>query len=245
MSDSAVLTNAALGVKRGLSTPHNRPAFAIVNPALCATLPPYQIACGVSDILMHTLDRYFTHTKGNALTDAFAEALLRVVLHFGPIARQNPADWGAMSELLWASSLSHNGLTGLGAETDFGPHKLGHELSAMFDVAHGASLTAIWGAWARYVQGTEPARFARFAREVFGIGEPEDLAAAQKGIDAQVAFFRSIGMPTSLPELGVGPITQDQMARMAAACTAEGPVAKFKPLHAADVLAIYRAANTI
>ncbi|HML46949.1 MAG TPA: iron-containing alcohol dehydrogenase, partial [Clostridia bacterium] len=150
-SDSSVLTNEATGIKRGLSTPWNRPKFAVMNPALAMTLPKYQISCGVADILMHTLDRYFTHTKDNALTDAFAEALLRTTLHYGVAALENPQDYNAMSELMWCGSLSHNSLTGLGAETDFGPHKLGHELSAMFDVAHGVSLTAVWGAWARHV----------------------------------------------------------------------------------------------
>lgn len=245
-SDSAVLTNEATGIKRGLSTPWNRPKFAVMNPALAMTLPKYQISCGVADILMHTLDRYFTHTKDNALTDAFAEALLRTTLHYGVAALENPQDYNAMSELMWCGSLSHNGLTGLGAETDFGPHKLGHELSAMFDVAHGASLTAVWGAWARYVYKEEPERFARFAKTVFDIEAKGAEAAALAGIAAMETYFsEKIQMPISIPELNVGVVPQSALEKMANLCTDfdRKPVAKFKVLHRADALAIYAAAN--
>lgn len=245
-SDSAVLTHEAIGIKRGLSTPWNRPKFAVMNPALAMTLPKYQISCGVADILMHTLDRYFTHTKDNALTDAFAEALLRTVMHYGVDALKNPQDYNAMSELMWCGSISHNGLTGLGAEVDFGPHKLGHELSAMFDVAHGASLTAVWGAWARYVYKEEPERFARFANKVFDI-EAEDVeTAAQAGIAAMEAFFsKKIHMPISIPELNIGVVPQSALEKMADQCTDydRKPVAKFKVLHRADALSIYMAAS--
>ena len=152
MSDSSVLTNEGTGVKRGLSTPFNRPRFAVMNPELTYTLPAYQVACGIVDIMMHTLDRYFTPTKGNQLTDAFAEALLRTVIANGRTAMQDSHDYEAMSELMWCGSVSHNGLTGLGAVTDFAPHQLGHELSAMFDAAHGASLSTMWGSWAHWMR---------------------------------------------------------------------------------------------
>ena len=143
-SDSAVLTNAEAGEKRGLNTPFNRPAFAILDPLLAATLPVHQVACGVSDILMHTLDRYFNPVTDNALTDELAEALLRVVLEYGPAAVRDAHDEKAMSEIMWAGSLSHNGLTGLGGKKDFATHQLGHALSEKFDVYHGDSLTAVW-----------------------------------------------------------------------------------------------------
>ena len=132
-SDSAVLTNAEAGEKRGLNTPFNRPAFAILDPLLAATLPVHQVACGVSDILMHTLDRYFNPVTDNALTDELAEALLRVVLEYGPAAVHDAHDEKAMSEIMWAGSLSHNGLTGLGGKKDFATHQLGHALSEKFD----------------------------------------------------------------------------------------------------------------
>ncbi|MDR2657009.1 MAG: iron-containing alcohol dehydrogenase [Oscillospiraceae bacterium] len=243
MSDSAVLTNHATMVKRGLSCPQNRPAFAIMNPALASTLPREQLAYGTSDILMHTLDRYFTHTKGNPLTDAFAESLLRVAMDAGLKVYDDPNDYDAMSDLMWCSSVSHNGLTGLGAVTDFGPHKLGHELSAKYDVAHGVSLTAIWRAWAEYVCPEEPARFARFARKVFGVGEPDDVKAAKQGIERQVAYFKRLGMPVWLGEMGVGEVTPEDITFMAGRATESGPVANFKKIYFDDAKAIYTAAN--
>jgi len=250
LSDSAVLTNESLGVKMGLSSPLNRPALAVMNPALGLTLPRRQIACGVSDILMHTLDRYFTHTKGNETTDALAEAVLRTTLCNGlrvlskqeeSTGRAAKSALDAMSELFWCSSLSHCGLTGLGAVTDFAPHKLGHELSARWDVPHGASLTAVWGSWARYAMPEGPERFARFAREVFAIQESDPEKSARRGIEAQEEYFRRIGMPTSLRELDVNAADADLQA-MARQATAAGPVANFKKLGYEDCLAIYRAA---
>lgn len=141
-SDSAVLTNEETQIKRGLSTDFNRPAFAVMNPELTYTLPKYQVGCGIVDIMMHTLDRYFTPTENNELTDEIAEGLLRTVIRNGAAAIKDSHDYNAMSEIMWAGSLSHNGLTGLGAEKDFAVHQLGHELSAKFDIAHGASLSA-------------------------------------------------------------------------------------------------------
>ena len=198
-SDSAVLTDEATARKWGLSTELNRPAFAVLNPALAATLPPYQAACGAADILMHTLDRYFNPCGDNELTDAIAEALLRTVIEKGRIAAKDPADYPAMSELMWAGSLSHNGLTGLGGVKDFTPHQLGHELSARYDVAHGASLTAVWPAWARWACAQKPERFRKYAEAVWGLDDP------WAGIDATERYFRELGLPTSLGDLGIDP----------------------------------------
>ena len=164
-SDSAVLTNEQTGRKCGLTSQLNRPLFAILNPALAATLPTYQIGCGVADILMHTLDRYFVPNPEDGITDALAEALLRTVIHYGPLALKNPADYKAMSEIMWCGSLSHNGLTGLGNLTEFACHQLGHALSAKYGVAHGASLTAIWGSWARFVYWENPQQVCEICQE--------------------------------------------------------------------------------
>ncbi|GHU73973.1 NADH-dependent alcohol dehydrogenase [Clostridia bacterium] len=241
-SDSSVLTNHAIGVKRGLSVPQNRPAFAIMNPALAMTLPKEQIAYGTCDILMHTLDRYFTHTKGNPLTDAFAESLLKVTMDAGRKIYENIHDYDAMSDLMWCGSVSHNGLTGLGAVTDFGPHKLGHELSAKYDVPHGASLTAVWRAWAEHVLDEEPERFAKFARDVFGISEPNIGKCARQGIDAQVAYFKKLDMPVSIADLKLG-ITPEDIDFMARNSTKDGPFANFKIIGYEDAKAIYTAAS--
>ena len=245
MSDSAVLTNQETGRKQGLSTPFNRVKFAVMNPELTYTLPKYQVTCGIVDIMMHTLDRYFTHTEGNEMTDRIAEALLKNVIKNGRTAYKDQTDYHAMSELMWCGSLSHNGLTGLGAETDFAPHKIGHELSAKYDVAHGASLSAVWEAWAEYVYMEEPGRFAQYARNVWDIQDDKEESAARKGIAATVDYFRSIAMPVSIGELEVGVRTEEELLDMAKRATGNDTftVAKFKELHQQDVLEILRKAN--
>jgi alcohol dehydrogenase YqhD (iron-dependent ADH family) len=244
-SDSAVLTNLESGQKRGLSTPLNRPVFAIMNPELTYTLPAFQIACGVADIMMHTMDRYFNPITDNQLTDEIAEALLRTVIENGRTAVIDSHDAKAMSELMWAGSLSHNGLTGLGGQKDFAPHQLGHELSARFDVAHGASLTAVWGSWARYVYRTNPARFAQFADRVWGIHSSNELSASIAGIHATEEFFESIGMPTSFTRLGIGIQTEETLRELARGCSYDHTrtVGTFQVLKEDDLYEIYKAAN--
>ena len=244
MSDSAVLTDEATARKWGLSTELNRPAFAILNPALTATLPKYQVACGTADILMHTLDRYFNPCADNELTDAIAEALLRTVIANGPVAVENPGSYQAMSELMWAGSLSHNGLTGLGGQKDFAVHQLGHELSARYDVAHGASLTAVWNAWACYVCGSNPARFARYARNVWGLENGGEDALAEQGITATGRFFRSLGLPTTIGELGIT-LSEDDLDRLADGCSRgrSRTIGSLRVLDWDDMRAVYEAAR--
>jgi len=245
MSDSAVLTNDETGEKRGFSTELNRPRFAVMNPELTFTLPKFQISCGIVDIMMHTLDRYFTPTEGNELTDEIAEALLRVAIKNGEIAFKNPHDYQAQSELMWCSSLSHNGLTGLGAAKDFSPHQLGHELSGMFDVAHGASLSAIWGAWANYCYQVKPERFSRFAQKVWGIENGNAEKEALNAIDKTVSYFASLDMPTCFTELGIGIQSEETLRELANRCMFYGKrtVGQFKVLDIEDAYQIYRLAN--
>ena len=244
-SDSAVLTNAEAGEKRGLNTPLNRPAFAILDPTLAATLPAHQVACGVSDILMHTLDRYFNPVTDNALTDEIAEALLRVVIANGPAAVRDAHNEKAMSEMMWAGSLSHNGLTGLGGRKDFATHQLGHALSEKFDVYHGDSLTAVWASWARSVMDADIARFARFARNVWHVETADDTAAALAGIAEQEAFFRSIGMPVRLYELSCGRQDEAGLQDLASRCSfgKSRSIGTFRTLDYNGILAVYRKAN--
>ena len=244
-SNSAVLTNEETGKKGGINTDFNRPVFAIMNPELTYTLPRQQLACGIADIMMHTLDRYFTHETGNAFTDRVAEALLKNVVHYARLAMTNHRDYEAMSELMWCGSVSHNGFTGLGRTMDFGVHKLGHELSARFDVTHGASLTAMWGAWARYVYEDAPERFAQYAEKVWDVcvGTVEERARA--GIRETENFWRSLGLPLSLDELGVGVQDEEELACLADMCTDKGKktVGVFHPIDRETALAIYRLAN--
>lgn len=244
-SNSAVLTNEETGKKAGINTDFNRPCFAVMNPELTYTLPERQIACGVTDIMMHTLDRYFTHTKGNEMTDAIAEVLLKNVAKNGRIALDKHDDYEAMSEIMWCGSLSHNGLTGLGAEIDFATHKLGHELSGKFDVPHGESLSAVWASWARYVYKEEPQRFAIFAERVWGIHHEGLTETALAGIAATEAYFASIHMPTNFTELGIGKQDEKSLQYLADRCSDYGKktVANFKKLTREDMYNIYKMAN--
>lgn len=244
-SNSSVLTNEETGEKRGLSCECNRPKFAIMNPELTYTLPSYQIACGITDIMMHTLDRYFTPTEGNELTDGIAETLLRTTIANGTKAMKNHYDYDAMSELMWCGSLSHNGLTGLGAQVDFAPHKLSHELSGKFDAAHGAALATMWKAWADYVWKEKPERFVRYADKVWDIRKENPEEAVHAGIDATVAYFKSIGMPTCFTELGIGVQNEDILRELADRATGNGShtFGSFKVIHQNDALEIYKLAN--
>lgn len=244
-SDSAVLTNDETGSKVGLSSDFNRPKFAVMNPELTYTLPSFQVSCGIVDIMMHTLDRYFTLTEGNEITDEFAEAILRVVIKNGKIAKGNPTDYQAMSELMWCGSLSHNGITGLGAVTDFAPHQLGHELSGKFDVAHGASLSTIWGSWAKYCYKAKPERFVQYANKVWGLNKNSIEETVNAAIEETVSYFKSLGMPTCFSELGIGVQSEEMLRELSDRCMFYGKrkIGGFKVLDGNDAFEIYKMAN--
>lgn len=245
-SNSSVLTDTDTGSKRGLGSDWNRPKFAIMNPELTYTLPDFQIACGIADIMMHTMDRYFTSTLGNRLSDEFAEGLLRVVIASGKVAMKNHSDYDAMSELMWCGSMSHNDLTGLGGVKDFAPHQLGHAISGRYNIAHGASLTTVWDAWARHVVHTNPARFAQFGRNVWGITESDTEKCALAAIEATVAFFSEIGMPVSFSQLAQGVQSEEMLIELTDMCMYHGArssIGSFQQLGRNDVYEIYRASN--
>ena len=244
MSDSSVITKEEGLVKRGYSSDYGRPKFAILNPELTMTLPDYQTACGCTDIMMHTMERYFTNGGNMELTDSMAEALLRTVKEQAKILVKDPNNYEARAEVMWAGSLSHNGLTGCGNDGgDWMTHKLEHELGGLYDVAHGAGLAAIWGSWARYVYKDCLPRFKRYAINVMGVpanaGTDEEIAL--KGIEAMEDFYREINMPTNLKELGVN-ATDEDLALMAHKCAVgvNGAKGSAKLLHEEDMLAIYK-----
>ena len=246
MSDSSVITKEEGGIKRGYNDDICRPKFAIMNPELTMTLPDYQTACGCTDILMHTMERYFVQGDAMEITDSIAEALMRTVMEQTKILRDDPKNYDARAEVMWAGSLSHNGLTGCGHDgSDFASHRLEHEMGGMFDVAHGAGLAAIWGSWARYVYQNCMPRFVRFARNVMGVeAELSDDAAALRGIELMEDFFRSIHMPTCFSELDIHP-TQEQLEEMAHKCylAVGGLLGSAKKLDEGDMLAIYKMSN--
>ncbi|MBQ2095134.1 MAG: iron-containing alcohol dehydrogenase, partial [Firmicutes bacterium] len=250
-SNSSVLTNDLKNppTKRGITTDFNRCKFAIMNPELTMTLPKYQIGAGAADIFMHTSERYFAAILGNHLTDEIAEGLFRDIIAYGPKGVQDPSDYEAMSEIMWCGSVSHVGLTGIGAqgdtarEGDWACHQLGMAISALYDSTHGATLTAVWAAWCRYVMSQNVARFAQFARKVYGIEEPDDGKAAEEGIERTNAFFRSLGMPLSLTELLGHEPTDEEIEAIAMECTYDRKrkIGSFKVLDYDDIVAIYKA----
>ncbi|MCI8807524.1 MAG: iron-containing alcohol dehydrogenase [Oscillospiraceae bacterium] len=245
MSNSSVITNEDTGEKRGYRNDLCRVKLALMDPELTTTLPPYQTAAGCTDILMHTLERYFTQGGNMELTDQIAEGLMRTVMKNALILRDDPANYDARAEVMWASSLSHNDLTGLGANgMDFVSHGMEHELGGMFDVTHGAGLSAVWPSWARYVYRDCLPRFVKFARTVMDVEGTSDEDTALKGIAALEDFFRSIHMPVTLKELGVEP-TEEQILAMAASCArgAGGKKGTAKLLYEADMAEIYRMAR--
>lgn len=246
MSDSSVITNENGWSKRGYNSDLCRPKFTVMDPALTMTLPDYQTACGCTDILMHTMERYFTSGGNMELTDSIAEALMRTVITNARILNTDPKNYDARAEIMWAGSLSHNGLTGCGIKSsDFTTHMLEHEVGGMYDVAHGAGLAALWGSWARYVYRDCLPRFHRFAVNVTGVpdsGAPEETAL--KGIETMERFYREIHMPTSLRELGLEP-TEEELSTLAHNCAATvgGSKGSAKVLREADMLAIYKMAK--
>ena len=191
MSNSSVITKEEGGIKRGYNDEICRPKFAIMNPELTMTLPDYQTACGCTDILMHTMERYFTQGDSSEITDSIAEGLLRTVMAQAVILRDDPKNYDARAEVMWAGSLSHNGLTGCGhSESDFASHRPEHELGGMFDVAHGAGLAAVWGSWARCVYKNCLPRFVCFARNVTGVEAGlSDEETAPRGIEKHGGFL--------------------------------------------------------
>ena len=203
MSDSTVITNEDGDVKIGYGTQLCRQKFAIMNPERTFTLPPYQTAAGVTDIMMHTMERYFSHDDDMTLTDDIAEAILRTMKECVFDVLKDPEDYRARAQIMWGGSLAHNDLTGCGLNGDWATHQLEHELSGMFDATHGAGLAAIWPSWARYVMHENIGRFVRFAVNVMDV--PNDLTdpegTALKGIETMERFYHHIGMPINIPEL--------------------------------------------
>ncbi len=247
MSSSCVITNDENNDKRGVNSNLCRCKFCIMNPERTFTLPAYQTAAGATDIMMHTMERYFTVYDDMTLTDAIAEALMRTVKDSAMEVMRNPTDYRHRAQIMWAGSLSHNDLTECGSTKDFATHRLEHELSAMFDVTHGAGLAAIWGSWARFVLPGHEARFARFATNVMGVDcDFTDLRrTAERGIEATERFFSSLGMPVSIHELLGREITDDEIEEMARRASHDGQITlgNIRVLKREDMVEIYKMAK--
>ncbi len=246
MSNSCVITNEDGWYKKALDTDLARCKFAVMNPEITYTLPDYQTQCGCTDIMMHTMERYFVLEDTMEITDAIAEDVMKKVMKYAKILCEDPKNYEARAEIMWCGSLSHNGLTGCGTNGgDWATHLIEHEIGGMFDVAHGAGLAAVWGSWARYVMDEKPERFEQFAKNVMGVSDQGDVRkTAIAGIEAVENFYREIHMPTNMRELGVEP-SDEQIREMAEKATNHdtASLGAFKKLTAEDLVKIYTAAK--
>lgn len=216
-----------------------RPCFSILNPELTMTVSPYQTACGATDIMAHVMERYFTNSTEVAMTDRICEAVLRTIVEMTPRVLENPADYDARANFMWAGMLAHNNLCGVDRQQDWASHNLEHELSALYDCAHGAGLAVVFPAWMDYVMEHDVMRFAQFAVRVWGCEMdfecPERTARA--GILAFRSFLRSIGMPLTFAELGA---KREDIPRLLEQLEIDGRTeGSFVPLDRAACLAIY------
>ena len=247
-SDGAVISNEEKQLKFGYGSPHIRPLLSVMNPELFFTLPKEQIGNGVADIMSHVFERYFTNTVHTDITDRLCEAVLKTVIKYGPIVYANPENYDAWCEIGFAGALAHNGLLGVGREGDWACHMIEHELSAIYDVAHGAGLAVVTPAWMKYVYKNNINMFVQFAVNVMGVEgsfrEPEALVL--EGINRLSEFFRKMGLPTTLKELGIeGDGQLELMAKKATNVQfgEEEPLGGLAKLGCADVLAILKMAQ--
>ena len=242
-SNGSVITKEEGQYKRDAGGECMRPKFAIMNPELTFSLPPYQTACGAADIMAHVMERYFTRVPAVDFTDRLSEATLATIIRNVPIVLSRPSDYDARAEIMWAGTIAHNDLLGTGRIGDWASHMIQHELSGIYDVAHGAGLAVVFPAWMRHVYKNDVARFAQFAVRVWGVEydfqDPERTAL--EGIRRLEGFFRQIGLPTTLRELGVP--DEKSLDEMARKCTERGTVGNFVPLAAKDVRAVYTLAR--
>ncbi|WP_138416581.1 iron-containing alcohol dehydrogenase [Aquibacillus sediminis] len=241
-SAGTVITNEDGLYKRATGHISLRPQFAILNPELTYTLPAYQTAAGVTDMMSHIFERYFTNEQNVELTDRLSEATLRTIIHNAPVVLEEPSNYDARAEIMWAGTLAHNDLLDTGRLGDWGSHDIEHELSGIYDITHGAGLAIIFPAWMKYVYQQDVNRFAQFANRVWGV--EIDLNNLEKtalaGIEKLEQFFQSIGMPTTLREANIDDKHFEEMAKKA---TENGPLGNFVKLHAEDVHQIYKLAQ--
>ncbi|MEL7608801.1 MAG: iron-containing alcohol dehydrogenase [Bacillota bacterium] len=246
-SNSCVITNEALGLKRGVRNESLRPLAAFLDPSTLSSLPAYQRGAGIVDIYMHTVERYFSRVPGGALTDRFGESVLKTTREFAQRFLNDPSDYEAASEIMWCSTMSHINLTGLGGVWDGAVHSLSQEISALYGATHGAALSAVWGAWAEQVLPGNPKRFLEYARRAWDIGGDglSDEEIARLGIKRTVEFFASAGMPTSLEELVGHALSEEEIQKLTKMCSRGGAfvIGNMTKLGERDMYEIYSRAG--
>ena len=244
-SNSSVITHENGNMKRGTGSNLIRPVFSILNPELTTTLPPYQTSCGATDMFAHVLERYFTNTKDVEITDRICEAIMLTIINETPKALADPTDYQARANIMWAGMVAHNDICGVGREQDWATHTLEHELSALYDVAHGAGLAVMFPAWMKYNMKQDVNRFAQFAVRVFGcemdFQNPE--RTAKEGITKFEQFLLSIGMPIRFKELGAK--AEDIPTLIEMLKMNDRAIGNFVKLSREDVEAIYKLAADV
>ena len=227
-------------LKRTITGDRLRPKFSVLNPEFTFTLPAYQTACGLTDIFAHVVERYFSPTERVTITDELCEAVMRTVVAESAAVMKDPTDYEARANIMWAGMVAHNNICGVGRAQDWSSHGIEHELSALYDCAHGAGLAVVMPAWMEYVMGTDIARFARFAERVWDVreGSPEEMA--KEGIRRYRAWLKSIGMPQNFAELGAK--ESDIPALVEKLGLKGNTLGAFRPLTDADVANILRLA---
>ncbi|WP_273127789.1 iron-containing alcohol dehydrogenase [Bacillus weihaiensis] len=241
-STGTVITNEDGWYKRATGHLAMRPQFAVLNPVLTYTLPSYQTACGVTDMMAHILERYFTNVKNVELTDRLSEATLKTIINNAHKALEEPTNYDARAEIMWSGTIAHNDLLDTGRIGDWASHNIEHELSGIYDLAHGAGLAIIFPAWMKYVYKQDVNRFVQFANRVWDVEiDLNDLErTALAGIHKMEEFFKSIGMPTTLQEVD---IDETHFKEMATKATERGPLGSFVKLSAEDIYEIYKLAR--
>lgn len=238
MSDSAVISNMDTALKLSCAGPALIPRFSLMNPELTYTLPPYQIACGASDILAHMMERYFTREPDVSVTDRLLEGAMKALVELAPRVLKTPEDYAVRAELMWVGTVAHNNFLGCGRQADWASHAMEHELSALYDIAHGAGLAIVFPAWMKYVHGAAPAKFTQFFTRVFDVDAAglTDEQVFARGVAALETFYTVLGLPVRLAAAGV---TDDRRAEMAKKACSSGGIGSFKRLDAGDAEAIY------
>ncbi|MBQ2676474.1 MAG: iron-containing alcohol dehydrogenase [Clostridia bacterium] len=241
-SPSSVITNDDIKIKSGYTSNITRPVFSILNPEYCFTLPKNQAANGICDMMVHIFERYFTNTENADLTDRLCEATLKSIMYNAPKIMKNMSDYDAWAEIMWASSVAHNDILGVGRKQDWASHAIEHEISAIYDIAHGAGLAIISPAWMKYAYKDNVPMFTQFARNVMGVEgsfkHPDELILT--AISRLESFYKSIGLPTRLSDLDIG---EENIELMAEKCVGDGCCGGLKKLYKQDVVEIYKLAK--
>lgn len=241
MSESSIITNEEENLKCGIDTEIIMPEFAILNPEMCYTIPPYLLSCGIADTLTHLFERYFTPTKNVVITDYMIEGAMKALLEIGPKLKKDPKNYDYCAEFMWIATIAHNGTMDVGRSSDWGSHRIEHEISALYDITHGAGMAIIYPAWMKYVKDQDIDRFNQLATRVFGVTNTNKEEASNEGIQCVEEFFKSLGLKTTLTEAN---IPLDRFEEMSKKAVGEaGFIGRFQQLEEKDIIEILNIAK--